>query len=211
MAKVKKGAMMVAVHKTVVLGLTGGIACGKSLISTYLREKGIPVIDGDLVARQIVAPGTTGLRQIVEAFGAEYLHPDGTLNRSKLGSLVFADTEALHKLNSITKPLLLEAFKTQINALQAHPVIVLDAALILEDADYHNLVDRVWVVTVSPEEQLARLMARNGYTKAEAQNRIDAQMTNEERCKYADAMIDNSGTREDTFAQVDQLLECIKG
>lgn len=193
-------------NKSTVIGLTGGIACGKSMISAYLAQKGIPVIDGDLVARQIVEPGTKGLAQIVDTFGAEYLHADGTLNRAMLGSLVFADKEALQQLNAITKPLLLEAFKTQINALHAHPMIVLDVALLLEDHDYKELADQVWVVTVSPVQQLARLMKRNSYTVEEAQNRINAQMSNEERIQYADGVIDNNGTMSETIAQVDRLL-----
>ena len=193
-------------NKSTVIGLTGGIACGKSMISAYLAQKGIPVIDGDLVARQIVEPGTKGLAQIVDTFGAEYLHVDGTLNRAMLGSRVFADKEALQQLNAITKPLLLEAFKTQINALQAHPMIVLDVALLLEDHDYKELVAQVWVVTVSPVQQLARLMKRNSYTVEEAQNRINAQMSNEERIQYADVVIDNNGTMSETIAQVDRLL-----
>ncbi|MBQ2432007.1 MAG: dephospho-CoA kinase [Peptococcaceae bacterium] len=193
-------------NKSTVIGLTGGIACGKSMISAYLAQKGIPVIDGDLVARQIVEPGTKGLAQIVDTFGAEYLHADGTLNRAMLGSRVFADKEALQQLNAITKPLLLEAFKTQINALQAHPMIVLDVALLLEDHDYKELADQVWVVTVSPVQQLARLMKRNSYTAEEAQNRINAQMSNEERIQYADVVIDNNGTMSETIAQVDRLL-----
>ena len=193
-------------NKSTVIGLTGGIACGKSMISAYLAQKGIPVIDGDLVARQIVEPGTKGLAQIVDTFGAEYLHADGTLNRAMLGSRVFADKEALQQLNAITKPLLLEAFKTQINALQAHPMIVLDVALLLEDHDYKDLVNQVWVVTVSPAQQLARLMKRNSYTAEEAQNRINAQMSNEERIQYADVVIDNNGTMSETIAQVERLL-----
>ena len=193
-------------NKSTVIGLTGGIACGKSMISAYLAQKGIPVIDGDLVARQIVEPETKGLAQIVDTFGAEYLHTDGTLNRAMLGSRVFADKEALQQLNAITKPLLLEAFKTQINALQAHPMVVLDVALLLEDPDYKDLVNQVWVVTVSSAQQLTRLMKRNNYTVEEAQNRINAQMSNEERIQYADVVIDNNGTMSETIAQVDQLL-----
>ena len=193
-------------NKSTVIGLTGGIACGKSMISAYFAQKGIPVIDGDLVARQIVEPGTKGLAQIVDTFGAEYLHADGTLNRAMLGSRVFADKEALQQLNSITKPLLLEAFKTQINELQAHSMIVLDVALLLEDEDYKDLADQVWVVTVSSAQQLTRLMKRNNYTVEEAQNRINVQMSNEERIQYADVVIDNNGTMSETIAQVDRLL-----
>ncbi len=197
---------MMSQDTPMVIGLTGGIACGKSTISAYLQEQGIPVIDGDIVARQIVAPGTKGLAQIVDTFGEAYLHSDGTLNRAMLGSTVFADTMALQQLNAITKPLLLEAIQTQITALQQYPIIVLDIALLLEDEAYHRLVDQVWVVVTSPEQQLARLMARNGYALEEAQNRIQSQMSNDERIQYADAIIDNNGTTLETIAQVQQLL-----
>lgn len=194
-------------HKhAMVVGLTGGIACGKSTISAYLQEKGIPVIDGDIVARKIVESGTIGLKQIIDTFGTEYLHDDGTLNRAMLGSLVFADRETLDRLNAITGPLLLEAFKQQINALQDQKVIVLDVALLLEEETYRNLADVIWLVTVSPEQQLERLITRNGYTKEEAQNRIASQMQDCERKKYADTIIDNSGTVTETLAQVDRLL-----
>lgn len=189
-----------------VIGLTGGIACGKSTISAYLEKKGIPIIDGDIIARQIVAPGSAGLAQIVNTFGSEYLHEDGSLNRAMLGALVFADKEALEQLNAITGPLLLEAFKTQITALQHHSAIVLDVALLLEDEKYRNLADVIWVVSVTPQKQLERLMARNGYTEAEARNRIASQMTDGERRQYADAVIDNNGTVAETIAQVEQLL-----
>lgn len=195
-----------AISKSLVIGLTGGIASGKSTISTYLMQKGIPVIDGDIIARQIVEPGTIGLAQITDTFGKEYLNDDGTLNRSMLGAHVFADKEALEQLNAITKPLLLETFKHQINALQQHPIIVLDVALLLEDEAYRNLVDVIWLVTVTPQQQLKRLMKRNGYTQEEAQNRIASQMQDAERRKYADIVIDNSGSVAQTIAQVEQLL-----
>ena len=197
-------------HEQIVIGLTGGIACGKSTVSAYLMSKGIPVIDGDVVARQIVEPGTTGLAQIAETFGSEYLHADGTLNRAMLGARVFADPAALQTLNGITKPLLLEAITKQINALQNHPIIVLDIALLLEDDDYKNLVNVIWSVVVSPEQQLIRLMRRNGYSKAEAQQRIDAQMSDAERRKCTQHIIDNNGTVAETFTQVDQLLYNVK-
>lgn len=203
---IEQGAMILSEQNVLVIGLTGGIASGKSTISAYLQQKGIPVIDGDIIARQIVEPGTTGLAQIADTFGIEYLHADGTLNRTMLGARVFADKEALDALNAITGPLLLEAFQRQIKALQHHPVIVLDVALLLEEESYRNLVDVVWLVTVRPQQQLQRLMDRNGYTKQEAENRIQSQMSDQERKQYADVVIDNSGTVAETIAQVEQLL-----
>ncbi len=189
---------------TTVIGLTGGIACGKSTVSQYLRQRGIPVIDADLVARQVVAPGTVGLRQIKDTFGGQYLLPDGSLNRALLGQKVFADKTALAQLNAITGPLIAAELKRQIQA--ADSLVVLDAALLLEDERYRSLVDVVWVVTVEPEEQLRRLMARNSYSRQQALQRIAAQMSNEQRMQYADAVIDNNGTKEQTWQQVEQLL-----
>lgn len=190
-----------------IIGLTGGIACGKSTVSAYLREKGIAVIDADKVARQVVEPGSPGLVQIRDTFGMQYLQPDGSLNRELLGRKVFAEPEALKKLNSITGPLILDELKKQLAV--AESVIVLDAALLLEDEAYHQLVDQVWVVTAG-DNQLERLIARNGYSFRQAKNRIASQMTDEQRLRYADAVIDNSGTLENTHRQINELLVGLK-
>jgi len=191
---------------TTVIGLTGGIACGKSTVSEYLRQRGVPVVDADVVARQVVEPGTVGLRQIVETFGSGYLLPDGALNRRLLGETVFADRRALAQLNGITGPLIAAELKRQLAAVTG-PLAVLDGALLLEEARYRALVDVVWVVTVEPEEQLRRLMARNGYSPQQARERMAAQMSDSQRRQLADAVIDNNGSREQTWRQVDQLLE----
>ncbi len=191
-----------------IIGLTGGIACGKSTVSAYLREKGIPVVDADLVARQVVEPGSIGLKQIEAAFGSQYLLPDGSLNRAMLGQTVFADAEALKQLNAIIGPLILEELKRQLKRqLQvSSDMVVLDAALLLEEDIYHQLVDVVWVVTVDENTQLKRLQARNGYTLQRAQDRIASQMSSAERIAMADAVIDNNGTIDEMKRQVDQLL-----
>ncbi len=187
-----------------VIGLTGGIACGKSTVSAYLRQKGISVIDADLVAREVVEPGTMGLQQIKEVFGWQYICPDGTLNRQLLGKKVFADPEALQQLNTIMKPLILEQLQLRIG--KAQDVVVLDAPLLLEDEQYHKLADIVWVVTAAPAVQLERLMQRNGYSWQQAQERIDAQMTEQQRLAYADSVIQNNGSILQTQKQVDGLL-----
>lgn len=189
---------------TTVIGLTGGIACGKSTVSQYLRQKGISVVDADLVARQVVAPGTVGLRQIKDTFGWQYIMPDGSLNRTLLGKKVFADKNALAQLNAIIGPLIAAELERQLK--EAGSFVVLDAALLLEEERYRSLVDLVWVVTVEPEEQLRRLLARNHYSRQQALDRIAAQMSNEQRLQYADAVIDNNGTKEQTWQQVEQLL-----
>lgn len=187
-----------------VIGLTGGIACGKSTVSAYLRQKGVSVIDADLVAREVVKPGTMGLQQIKEVFGWQYICPDGTLNRQLLGKKVFADPEALQQLNAIMKPLILEQLQLQIE--DAQDVVVLDAPLLLEDEQYHQLADIVWVVTAAPAVQLERLMQRNGYSRQQAQERIDAQMTEQQRLAYADGVIQNNGSILQMLQQVDGLL-----
>lgn len=189
---------------TTVIGLTGGIACGKSTVSQYLRQKGISVVDADLVARQVVAPGTVGLRQIKDTFGWQYIMPDGSLNRTLLGKKVFADKNALAQLNAIIGPLIAAELERQLK--EAGSFVVLDAALLLEEERYRSLVDVVWVVTVEPEEQLRRLLARNHYSRQQALDRIAAQMSNEQRLQYADGVIDNNGTRKQTWQQVEQLL-----
>lgn len=189
---------------TTVIGLTGGIACGKSTVSQYLRQKGISVVDADLVARQVVAPGTVGLRQIKDTFGWQYIMPDGSLNRTLLAKKVFADKNALAQLNAIIGPLIAAELERQLK--EAGSFVVLDAALLLEEERYRSLVDVVWVVMVEPEEQLRRLLARNHYSRQQALDRIAAQMSNEQRLQYADAVIDNNGTREQTWQQVEQLL-----
>ena len=187
-----------------IIGLTGGIACGKSTVSSYIRKKGFPVIDADQIARKVVEPGSVGLAQIRETFGTIYIRPDGALNREMLGIKVFAEPEAVKKLNSITGPLILAELKKELNTSAS--VIFLDAALLLEDAQYRNLVDEVWVVSLKPETQLERLINRNGYGFRQANNRIASQMSDSERVKQADAVIDNNGTMEETLRQVDALL-----
>lgn len=190
-----------------IIGLTGGIACGKSTVSSYIRKKGFPVIDADQIARKVVEPGSVGLAQIRETFGTIYIRPDGALNREMLGKKVFAEPEALKKLNSITGPLILEELKKELNTTA--PVIFLDAALLLEEEQYRNLVDEVWVVSLKPETQLERLINRNGYGFRQAKNRIASQMRDGDRVKQADAVIDNNGTMEETLRQVDALLAAL--
>ena len=190
-----------------IIGLTGGIACGKSTVSSYIQKKGFLVVDADRIARKVVEPGSKGLAQIRETFGTIYLRPDGALNREMLGKKVFAEPEALKKLNSITGPLILEELKKELNTTA--PVIFLDAALLLEEEQYRNLVDEVWVVSLKPETQLERLINRNGYGFRQAKNRIASQMSDGDRVKQADAVIDNNGTMEETLRQVDALLAAL--
>ncbi len=191
----------------VVIGLTGGIASGKSLVSSFLRELGAVVIDADLIAREVVAPGQPALAMIVEAFGPGILRPDGSLDRKALGALVFADPDLRKKLEEITHPFIIARIKEELARLaESCPdgVVVLDAPLLFE-AGLEGLVDEVWVVYVDAATQLARLMSRDGLTRAEAEQRLAAQIPLAEKARRADRVIDNSGTPEATRAQVNRL------
>ena len=193
---------------TYLLGLTGGIASGKSTISDYFKAKNIPVIDADLVAREVVEPGTKGLDQIVQEFGQSILLADGTLNRKKLGSMIFEDSKKREKLNAILSGAIRQNILDKISELKKlqRPLIVLDIPLLYEGG-YQELVDSVMVCYVPKEIQLSRLMKRDKLTKQEAMKRIDSQMTLEEKNKLADVVIDNSGRIDDTLKQVQTWLE----
>lgn len=192
---------------TKVLGLTGGIASGKSTVSGRLKAAGLPVIDADQVAREVVAAGTPGLTALVKAFGTRILRADGQLNRARLGQVVFGDSAARRRVNAITHPLIRQAIKDQITAARAAevPWVVLDVPLLFE-AGYDRWCDLVVVVWVRSRTQLRRLMARDHYQKAVAHRRIWAQMPLKQKARRADRVIDNNGSPAATAAQVKRLL-----
>lgn len=192
------------------LGLTGGIATGKTTISNYLKTKGIPVLDADEYARKVVEPGTPGLTYIVNTFGKQVLQSDGSLNRKLLGQIIFNDMTARQKLNGITHPRIQQMMTDELQKLAKDktPLVILDIPLLLEN---HNIAgaDAIMVVTVPESIQLNRLMQRNNLTKEEAQRRIDAQMPLSEKEKLADFIVDNSGTIANTLTQVDKVIQNI--
>ncbi|NEZ88937.1 dephospho-CoA kinase [Weissella paramesenteroides] len=192
------------------LGLTGGIATGKTTISNYLKTKGIPVLDADEYARKVVEPGTPGLTDIVNIFGKQVLQSDGSLNRKLLGQIIFNDMTARQKLNGITHPRIQQMMTDELQKLAKGktPLVILDIPLLLEN---HNIAgaDAIMVVTVPESIQLNRLMQRNNLTKEEAQRRIDAQMPLSEKEKLADFIVDNSGTIANTLTQVDKVIQNI--
>jgi dephospho-CoA kinase len=191
------------------VGLTGSIATGKSFVCSVFRDLGCDVLDSDQTARDVVRPGTAGLRKIVEEFGAEVLRQDGALDRAKLGSVVFADREKREILNSIVHPLVFEAQNRWLTAREAeHPdgIAIVDAALMIESGGYKRF-NKLIVVWCEPAIQLERLMAREAITEAEAMLRIEAQMPQEEKKKYADYLIDTSNGYEDTRRQVTEIFE----
>jgi len=191
-----------------VWGLTGGIATGKSTVSAWLREAGLPIIDADVIARQVVAPGTTGLAQIERAFGAAFI-VDGALDRQRLGQLVFHDPNQLHRLESITTPLIQAEIQRQLAAYRAAkaPVIVIDAPTFFEVGYLVDLVDHILVVATDPVTQQQRLMARNHLSAADAQARMARQWPIEKKIGRATVVIDNGGTIAQTLQQVVKWLD----
>lgn len=177
-----------------VLGLTGGIACGKSTVAKLFEELGVKVVDADRVARDVVAPGSPGLQAIVETFGEEMLMPDGSLDRRRLGGVVFSDPEKRKKLEGITHPLIAKEGLARLMALQSSdaPYLLYEAALLVEGGSHRNFPGLV-VVTADPGVQLARLMERDGSTEEEARARIDAQLPLSEKEALADVVIRNDG------------------
>ncbi|WP_078391910.1 dephospho-CoA kinase [Shouchella patagoniensis] len=190
------------------IGLTGGIASGKSLASKYLMDKGVPVIDADVISRQVVEPGELALNQIIQAFGREILTDEGTLDRKALGSIIFADEEKRKILNNIVHPAVRIEMKRQSDELvrAGHPLIVLDIPLLVEGELFY-LVDEVWVVYVDKQTQLLRLIKRDQSNEKDAMQRIASQLPLEDKTKKADLVIDNSGSKENTYDQLDQALK----
>lgn len=193
---------------TKVIGLTGGIASGKSTISNIFKEIGWPVIDADQTARQVVMPGSLGLAQIVSRFGSQVLQPDGTLDRATLGSMVFDDPQNLSDLDQIEHPLIMAAIDQQLAGFkkQGLPVVVLDVPLLFETG-MDQECDLTVLAVVDRKTQLERLMKRDHCSKAAALKRINAQMPLEEKMRRADVTIDNNGSLAQTRLQVAKLVE----
>lgn len=191
-----------------ILGLTGGIACGKSTISAYLKEFGLPVIDADECSRAVVEKGSIGLEKLTEIFGNKILENDGTLNRKALGQIVFSDSEQLSLLNSVMEPLIREEISRRLNQENNADLVVLDAPLLIEQ-HYDKICDFIMTVDVPKEIQLERLIERDELSEDEAKKRIDSQLSPKERNGFADVVIDSSGTVEQTRKQVIKWLKTI--
>lgn len=177
-----------------IIGLTGGIACGKSTISATLAELGAIIIDGDALARELTVPNGVALPAIRQAFGDSVFLADGTLNRRALGQIVFSDKSALEQLDALMQPLLLEMITAGVDAARQAGAIacVLDMPLLYEK-NLDRLCDRVWCAWLPEDVQLERLIARDGFTREEALNRIHSQMPTDEKAARADIVIDTSG------------------
>ena len=196
----------------IIIGLTGGIASGKSTVSKELSKMGVPIFDADQNARDAVAKGSKGLQLVAEAFGPKYLTENGELNRPKVSELVFHDKGALKTLEGILHKIVwhnAESF-LQEQRQQGVKVVVLDVPLLIETG-WHKQVDQVWLVAVSRQQQIERAMLRSGMTEAEVVARIDAQLSLAEKKKYAHVVVDNSGSIEDTLAAVHAEMAKLMG
>ncbi|MDO4596956.1 MAG: dephospho-CoA kinase [Ligilactobacillus agilis] len=193
---------------TYILGLTGGIASGKSTVSAYLAPNGALIIDADLIARQVVAKKSSGLKQIVAKFGGEILTASGELDRKKLGKLVFSNKDLLKALTDITGPLIRAEILREIEAAKKAQVklVVLDIPLLFETG-YQTLCDKVMVVTIPSKLQLERVMKRDNLSAAEARKRIANQLPASKRNELADVLIDNSKSVAETYQQVLKWLK----
>jgi dephospho-CoA kinase len=184
-----------------VIGLTGGIASGKTLVSQQLAQLGATVIDADKLGHESYRRGTDTYRAVIEAFGQDVAGPDGEIDRKALGAKVFSDPDdsaARKRLEAIVWPAIRALAKERIQELRARatPVVVLEAAVLIE-ADWLDIVDEVWLVLTSPEVARQRLIERNGVTAEQAGARIAAQLTNDQRRPYAQVVIENNGSLEE--------------
>lgn len=190
------------------IAITGSIATGKSTVSKYLIQQGYPVIDTDIISRVVVEKGTVGLERLKENFGEDIIQADGTLNRKALGNIVFNDEASKEKLNQILHPLISKESKERMAAYkeEGHSLIFVDIPLYYE-VDIDIPTDAVWLVYVSPDIQLERLMKRNQIGEEDARQLISNQISIEDKAKWSEIVIDNSNTPEETHKQIDQLLK----
>jgi dephospho-CoA kinase len=199
-----------APRKFLLVGLTGGIATGKSTVAETLRSLGAEVIDADQLARDVVAPGESALAEIVREFG-DVRNPDGTLDRKKLGAIVFNDPARRKQLEAITHPAIRQRFLARLAALEAggyEGLVFFDAPVMIESGNYRNM-DRLVVVFTDETTQRGRLMARDGMAPTEASARMGTQMPVIDKAKLADYVIDNTGDRATTAARTREVFEAL--
>lgn len=188
----------------IVIGITGGIGSGKSAVTAYLRQLGETVICADEVAREIVLPGSKGEAVVREQFGKEYFLPDGTLDRGKLAQRVFNDPESLKRLNALLHPLIISDIWEK--ASQAEGRVFIDAALLIETG-MHEKTDFVWLVTADRETRILRVMQRDSAVRGDIERRMDSQMDDAQRKRFADEVIDNRGDMDALHRQIERLLQ----
>ncbi|MGM0897266.1 MAG: dephospho-CoA kinase [Bacillota bacterium] len=191
-----------------IIGLTGSIASGKSTVSQMLKELGYPVVDADLVARQVVEPGTETLNSIERAFGPEVIRTDGSMDRENVGAIIFNDPASRKKLNDIIHPAIRREMLRQRQAFldEGYETVIMDIPLLFESKLQH-MVDKILVVSVSEQQQLKRLIERNGLTEHDAKARIASQLPMSVKEEGADEVLDNNGSIDDTKRQLMSILD----
>jgi phosphopantetheine adenylyltransferase/dephospho-CoA kinase len=191
-----------------VIGLTGGIASGKSTVTAFFKERDIPVIDADILGHRTYDPGTDTFNAVVAAFGNDLVAADGTIDRRVLGAKVFGKPEELKRLTDIVWPGIRKLASEALSEFEAagNSLVVLEAAVLFE-AGWEDLVNEVWVVVVEPDLAVQRLATRNGLDEAAARARIDSQLSNAERTSRADLVITNNGTLEELQASIQQAWD----
>ncbi|KAG0719984.1 Dephospho-CoA kinase domain-containing protein [Chionoecetes opilio] len=195
-----------------VVGVSGGIATGKSTVTAIMKEMGVPLVDADVIARQIVEPGRRAWTKIKTAFGEEVFLESGEINREALGKMVFSDAEKRKIINKITHPEIYREIQWQVlrQFLRGEQFVVLDLPLLFENEKFASYLYKTIVVACEDEIQLDRLMARNGYTQKEAIARIETQMPLEQKCKMASFVVENSGSQAATRVQVEGIVKYLR-
>lgn len=190
-----------------IIGLTGGIASGKSTVAEMISAHGIPVIDADQLAREAVLPGSSGLCKIVESFGAGVLKEDGSLDRAALAQQIFSDADARKRLESILHPAIGKLAQDRLEALRLEgEAVVFYMAPLLIEAGATDRVDEIWVVYVDHETQLRRVQKRDSVDRRSAEKRTESQMSMDEKRRYGRVVIDNSGSLRDLKCRVEEVL-----
>jgi len=195
-----------------IIGLTGGIGSGKSTVSAYLSEKGYTVIDADKIAREIVMPGEPALYELVSVFSNDILNEDGTLNRKKLGGTVFGDHALRERMNDIMHGEILKIMKERIDELAVsgyNRIVFLDIPLLFETADAKltTVMEQIWVVDTDDEIRIKRIIERDGVSRRDVLKIMNNQMSSGEKRKRADVVIENSGSEEKLYQQLDKLIQ----
>ena len=197
----------------IIVGLTGGIASGKSTVAEIFRREGGHIIDADFISREVVKPGESAWQEVVNFFGPEVLHEDRTIDRKKLGEVVFSDPEKRKKLEEIIHPKIQKERQRKINEIEKRgdhqEVVILDVPLLFE-LNKQGTVEKVVLVYVAPQVQMQRLMKRDGLTEEEARKRIDSQMPIASKKKHAHYVINNEGSFEQTEAQAKEVFRKLK-
>ena len=193
----------------ILVGITGGIASGKSTVIQYLRYQGYPIIDADKLGHKVLEQGNPGYSKVLEKFGEGILNKDKTVNRLILGGIVFSDPSKLKSLNEISHPIIAEMVLKEFKSIvskDSKGIVFLEAALLIE-ANWYNMCHHIWVVTLEAKEAKRRLQKRDGLSESEASSRLESQLNAKERLAYADVVLRNDGSRKDLLSQTQRALE----